>query len=97
MLVQEPGWELVQHTVSLGMRTMRSYVHSTGSQGVSSDRWCSLTVLGSDGDIPEHRDERPLPALQHHYQHHLVSHPRMGAGQPCLASRAAIGAGGRLP
>ena len=66
---------------------------------VSSERWCSLTgpvAVSVQGGIGGYyvgqRDGHPLLALQHLYQHHLVSHPRMEQTSPVLASRGTIGA-----
>ena len=47
---------------------------------------------GALGILHGQRDEHPLLALQHLYQHHLVPHPRMDQTCPRLASRETSGA-----
>ncbi|KAK0141932.1 hypothetical protein N1851_020403 [Merluccius polli] len=83
-------------TPTLAMSATGSLV-TTGSQdlgfNVSSERRCSrrdgvpVSIPGHWGSYRGQRDEHPLLALQHHCQHHLVSHPEMDQTSPCLASR----------
>ena len=105
MVVQEPGWEFGRDTgvstPTLAMSATGSLM-TTGSQdlgfNVSSERRCSLTGRsphlrpGALGILHGQRDEHPLLALQHLYQHHLVPHPRMDQTSPRLASRETSGA-----
>ena len=35
----------------------------------------------------DQRDDYPLLTVEHLFQHHLVSNPKMDQDQPCLASR----------
>ena len=95
MLVQVPGWEFGQDTrvstPTLAMSAMGSLL-ITGSQdlGLTShlkdgalqqDR-VPISVLGHWGSYIGQRDENPLLALQHLYQHHQVPPPRMDQTSP---------------
>ncbi|KAK0155451.1 hypothetical protein N1851_002180 [Merluccius polli] len=46
-----------------------------------------VSIPGHWGSYRGQRDEHPLLALQHLYQHQLVSHPEMDQTSPCLASK----------
>ena len=99
-MVQEPGWEFGRDTgvstATIVMSATGSLV-TTGSQdlgfNISSERWCSrqdgvpISVPGHWGSYRGQRDEHPLLALQHLYQHQLVPHPRMDQTSPRLASK----------